>query len=184
MAFGVSVEMLLSYNVLIIFCLASSFSYLSANNRRNMRYLIRSIKYFVQLMVILALIIAVLILAKVVDADISKVFVNGYDSLWQIALMMAVFAAIYPRFGYVKRQALVPGDDAEAEAVLRRVMEAHGYEREQRKDGVLCYRKRAAGDRLTRLWEDRITVSRIITGYELEGIGRDVLRLVNALRDN
>ena len=37
-----------------------------------MRYLIRSVKYFVQLMVILCLIIAILIVAKVVDADISK----------------------------------------------------------------------------------------------------------------
>ena len=71
-----------------------------------MKYIIRSIKYFIQLMVILALIIAVLIVAKVVDSDISKIFVNGYDSLWQIALMMAAFAAIYPRFGYSKRQAV------------------------------------------------------------------------------
>ena len=78
-----------------------------------MRYLIRSVKYFVQLMVILCLIIAILIVAKVVDADISRIFVNGYDSLWQIALLMAVFAAIYPRFGYARRQAIVPGSDEE-----------------------------------------------------------------------
>jgi hypothetical protein len=149
-----------------------------------MRYLIRAIKYFVQLMVVLTLIIAILMLAKVVDTDISQVFVNGYNSLWQIALIMASFAAVYPRFGYVKRQALVPGDDAEASAVLSRVMEAHGYEVEQRRDGALSYRKRSAGDRMMRLWEDRITVERCMTGYELEGIGRDVVRLVNALRDS
>ena len=59
-----------------------------------MRYIVRAVKYFFQLMVILALIIAILVVAKVVDADISKIFVNGYDSLWQIALMMAAFAAI------------------------------------------------------------------------------------------
>lgn len=149
-----------------------------------MKYLIRAVKYFVQLMVILSIIIAVLIVAKVVDSDISKIFVNGYDSLWQIALMMAAFAAIYPRFGYTRRPALVPGSDEEAQAVLDRVMEAHSYVREQCPGGKLCYRKRSTGDRITRLWEDRITVTRIITGYELEGIGRDVVRLVNALRDS
>ena len=148
-----------------------------------MRYVIRAVKYFVQLMVILTIIVAVLVLAKVVDSDISKIFVNGYNSLWQIALMMAAFAAIYPRFGYIRRQALMPGDDAEAEAELRRVMDAHGYEPEARSDGALCFRKRSAADRLTRLWEDRITVSRIMTGYELEGLGRDVARLVNAFRE-
>lgn len=149
-----------------------------------MRYLIRAAKYFVQLLIILSLIIAILVVAKVVEADISQIFVNGYDSLWQIALLMAVFAAIYPRFGYVRRPALVPGNDEEAGAVLDRVMVAHGYERESRKDGKLSYRRRSVGDRLMRLWEDRISVERVATGYELEGIGRDVVRLVNALRDS
>ena len=134
-------------------------------------------------MVILAIIIAILIVAKVVDSDISKIFVNGYDSLWQIALMMAAFAAIYPRFGYAKREAVVPGDDEEAGAVLSRVMAAHGYEKENRTDGVLAYRKRSAGDRFTRLWEDRVTVTRSMTGYELEGSNKDIVRLINALRD-
>ncbi len=148
-----------------------------------MRYLIRSVKYFVQLMVILCLIIAILIVAKVVDADISRIFVNGYDSLWQIALLMAVFAAIYPRFGYARRQAIVPGSDEETAPLLERVMSAHGYEKENRTDGVLAYRKRSVGDRLLRLWEDRITVTRFVSGYELEGSGKDVVRLINALRD-
>ena len=148
-----------------------------------MRYLIRAAKYFVQLLVILSLIIAILIVAKVVEADISQIFVNGYDSLWQIALLMAVFAAIYPRFGYAKRQAIVPGSDEEALPELERVMTALGYEREQRTDGVLAYRKRSAGDRLMRLWEDRITVTRFISGFELEGPNKDVVRVINALRN-
>lgn len=156
-----------------------------------MRYIVRAVKYFFQLMVILALIIAILVVAKVVDADISKLFVNGYDSLWQIALMMAAFAAIYPRFGYVRRQALVPGADEEVEPVLRQVMEAHGYVEEpagsSRPFGmtdasVRRFRKKSVADRLMRIWEDRITVERCATGFELEGISRDVVRLVNALR--
>ena len=148
-----------------------------------MRYFIRAAKYFVQLMVILAVIIAILIVAKVVDSDISKIFVNGYDSLWQIALMMACFAAIYPRFGYGRRQAIVPGSDEEVEPVLRRVMEAHGYVEGPRSGDIRCFRKKSATARLTRLWEDRISVERCATGFELEGISRDVVRLVNSLRD-
>ena len=167
------------------------------------RYIIRVVKYFIQLMVILAVIIAILIVAKVVDSDISKIFVNGYDSLWQIALMMACFAAIYPRFGYGRRQAIVPGSDEEVEPVLRQVMEAHGYVEEGDSShslrmtgkagmtgtdgmtgtGIRCFRKKSVTARLTRLWEDRISVERCATGFELEGISRDVVRLVNALRD-
>ena len=148
-----------------------------------MRYFIRSVKYFVQLMVILTLVITILVVAKVVESDISQIFVNGYDSLWQIALLMAVFAAIYPRFGYARRQVIMPGSDEETAPVLERVMAAHGYEKENRTDGVLAYRKRSVGDRLLRLWEDRITVTRFVSGYELEGANKDIVRLINALRD-
>ena len=149
-----------------------------------MKYLVRALKYFVQLMVILSLIIAILIVAKVVDSDISQIFVNGYDSLWQIALLMAAFAALYPKMGYGRRQAVVPGSDEETGPVVERVFAAHGYEKEKRTDGILAYRKKSPGDRLLRLWEDRITVSRIATGYELEGLNRDAVRLCNALRDS
>lgn len=142
-------------------------------------------------MVILAIIVTILVVAKVVESDISKIFVNGYNSLWQIALMMAAFAAIYPRFGYTRRQALVPGADEEVEPVLKQVMEAHGYIEEKgdsshslrMTDGrVRRFRKKSVADRVMRIWEDRITVERCATGFELEGISRDVVRLVNALR--
>jgi hypothetical protein len=149
-----------------------------------MRYFIRAVKYFVQLMVILAIIIAILIVAKVVDSDISKIFVNGYDSLWQIALMMAAFAAIYPKFGYARRQAILPGSDEETAPVLEKVMNSFGYEKESRGDGVLAYRKRGVADRLLRMWEDRITVTRFVSGYELEGPNKDIVRLINAIRYN
>ena len=148
-----------------------------------MKYVVRALKYFIQLMVILSLIITILIVAKVVDSDISKIFVNGYDSLWQIALMMLAFAAIYPSFGYGRRRVVVPGADEEVMPVLDRVMNAHRYEREQRTDGRICYRKSSVADRILRLWEDRISVERLATGFELEGYNRDVVRLVNAIRD-
>ncbi len=148
-----------------------------------MKYLVRSLKYFVQLAVILALVIAILVVARVVPGDISQIFRNGYDSLWQIAIIMAVFAAVYPRFGYASREAVLPGSDEEVKPLLDKVMSAHGYKQEERSDGKLSYRKASAGDRLLRLWEDRISVDRFVSGYTLEGYNKDVVRLINALRD-
>ena len=109
---------------------------------------------------------------------------NGYDSLWQIALMMAAFAAIYPRFGYARRQAIIPGSDEEATPQLEKAMTAFGYEKELRSDGVLAYRKRSAADKFMRLWEDRITVTRFVSGYELEGPNKDIVRLINSIRND
>ena len=146
-----------------------------------MRYLVRSLKYFVRLAVILVVVLAILMVARIVPSNVEQLFVNGYDSLWQIALLIAVFAAVYPKFGYCSRRVIVPGSDEETKPLLDNVMTSHGYAREQRADGKLCYRKTAAGDKLIRLWEDRITVDRLVSGYELEGRARDVVILAGAL---
>ena len=146
-----------------------------------MRYLIRAIKYFFYLLVILALIISALTAFKVVDSDLSTLFVNGYDSYWQIALLMAFFAAVYPRFGFSTRKAYLYGSFEEISPVVMEVMENHGYRLESRDGENMAFVKRGIVSRALKMWEDRITFTRDITGYNLEGLTRDLPRLVSAL---
>lgn len=141
-----------------------------------MKYLVRAIKYFFKLLVILALILVILVALKFVEADITKMFVNGYDSLWQIAALMALFAAIYPRFGYVTRTIPVPGSPEETLPVLKKAMDARGYVLQKQDEESLVFVKRSKLDRILKMYEDTITVTPAITGYELEGAGRDVAR--------
>lgn len=142
-----------------------------------MKYIVRSIKYFVYLIVILTLIIVILVLAGFVEGDLSKIFINGYDSLWQIAIMMAVFAAIYPRFGFSTRTAHFYGTPEEADAVLKAVMERLGYKFEKQDGDDICYIKRAPLARLVKMYEDRITVRHIAAGLELEGLTKETVRI-------
>lgn len=141
-----------------------------------MKYLVRAIKYFFKLLVILALILVILVALKFVEADITKMFVNGYDSLWQIAALMALFAAIYPRFGYVTRTIPVPGSPEETLPVLKKAMDARGYVLQKQDGESRVFVKRSKLDRILKMYEDTITVTPAITGYELEGAGRDVAR--------
>ncbi len=146
-----------------------------------MKYLIRSIKYFFYLVIILCLVIAALILFKLVDGNITTMFVNGLDSLWQMAAIIAVFAIIYPRFGFTTRKAYVRGSDEELRDGIMEVMRNHGYKLEKEDGSVLCFIKRSPVSRALKMWEDRITFSREVAGYELEGLARDIPRLVSAL---
>ena len=146
-----------------------------------MRYLVRSIKYFFYLMIVLSLIIAVLVFAGFVEADIETMFTHGYVSLWQIALMMAVFALIYPRFGFSKRCAHVYGEQAEQKARLFEIMQRMGYAVEKDEEGCASFIKKGFLSRLLKMYEDRISCSFGVNGIEIEGLTRDVVRLVSHL---
>ena len=146
-----------------------------------MKYIIRSLKYFCYLVLILVLIILALVLTGFVEADLSKMFVNGYDSLWQIALIMLVFAIIYPRFGFSRRTAHVYGSPEELRAVVDGVMQRLGYVAEKNPDGAWSYLRRSPVSRALKMWEDRIEFTTTGAGLELEGLSRDLPRIISAL---
>lgn len=147
-----------------------------------MKYFIRSVKYFFYLIAILAIIVAVMILAGFVEADLSKIFINGYDSLWQIALIMAVFAAIYPRFGFSSRMAHVGDSPEEIGAAITKVMDLQGYKLEKTLDGgTKCFIRRSPLSRAVKMFEDRISITPCAGGLEVEGLTRDLVRVVSGL---
>jgi K+ transporter len=146
-----------------------------------MKYIVRSLKYFCYLLVLLVIIILALVLTGFVEADLSKMFINGYDSLWQIALVMFVFALIYPRFGFSKRTAHLYGSPEELRPDIMKVMEDLGYRLESEADGTFSFLRRSGLSRALKMWEDRITISPSGAGLEIEGLTRDLSRIVSGL---
>lgn len=146
-----------------------------------MKYFIRSIKYFFYLMIVLCLILAVMIFAGLVEGNIANMFVNGYDSVWQIALFMAVFAAIYPKFGYTSRNAHIYGTSDQADSCLAKVMDIHDYKLLAQEGEQRRYVKRSPIARAFRMWEDTITITPIAGGFEVEGSSKDVVRIISGL---
>ena len=142
------------------------------------KYIIRAIKYFFYFTILLIIILAVLILAHVVDGNIETMFRDGYNSLWQIAIMFAAVSAVYPVFGFVKKDAMVPGEYSEN----------RGYRLEKEDGENMSFRSRSLLNRISRMCEDRITFTRTLGGFTLEGLRKDTIRLIygleNAMRSN
>lgn len=147
-----------------------------------MRYLIRSVKYFIYLFIILSLMIGVLMALNLVESDLDKLFVNGRDSLWQIALLMAVFAAIYPRFGYTTRFVPMAGSFEELRPAAVEMMKASGYILEKEAEGSLSFRRRSPLSRAMKMFEDRISFTHALGGWNIEGHSRDVMVIASKLR--
>lgn len=146
-----------------------------------MKYLLRSVKYFFYMALILALVIVALIAFKVVEADISAIFVDGWKSLWKIGVMLLFFALVYPRFGFGTRAVHLKGATEEIEPLVKQVMTGHGYVLASQTGDDMVFRRKGGFSRAVKMWEDSMTFTRSAYGYDAEGLSRDLSKLVSAI---
>lgn len=144
-----------------------------------MKYLVRAVKYFFYFSIIIALVLTIFVYCGLVEGNIQTMFRNGYNSLWQIALMFAAVASIYPMFGFMRKDAVLPGETADIAKAVKEYMEDKGYRLESDENGEqMTFRYRSVMNKIFRMYEDRITFSRDVTGYSVEGLRKDVVRII------
>ena len=146
-----------------------------------MTYIRRAIKYFIQTCLLLAVILAILMASGMVSTDISIAFQHGWTSVWWILGLFAVMALVYPFFGYQKRMIRVKGDPALAKDGIAEALRGRGYVLGSDTDGVLKFHLTAPLNRAFRFWEDTITLTPVLEGWEAEGLSRDLVRVISSI---
>jgi len=147
-----------------------------------MRYLVRSVKYFIQISILMGLVLGALMLTGMVSTDVNVAFRGGWKSIGLIAAMFAAVSAIYPLFGYGKRMISAKGDPAQYRDSIIAAMEDKGYTLEKDDPELgMVFKLRNVFGRITRLWEDRVCIAPELGGFMAEGLIRDVTRIVSTL---
>ena len=146
-----------------------------------MKYLLRSIKYFIYLAVMLAIFIAALLALGFIEGPIDNIFKNGADSIWQMALIVAAFAAVYPMLGYGKRNVRIYGEPEQVWPEIVEFMKGRGYLLTEGDAQGAKFRLASNLGRVMRMGEDTITFTRNIGGYSLEGRTKEIVRLDTGL---
>jgi hypothetical protein len=146
-----------------------------------MTYLRRACKYFIQICILFGLIIGILMLSGMVSKDVSVAFQHGWTSVWWILGLFAAMSLAYPFFGYQKRKVRVAGDPALARDGIVEALKIRGYMLDDEKDGALSFKLASPVNRAFRMWEDRITLTPVLGGFEAEGLSRDLVRVVSSI---
>lgn len=141
-----------------------------------MKHVRRSLKYFVQITVIFAVIIGALMLSGLVSKDVNVAFKEGWKSIGYIVGVFFVVSFAYPFMGYGKRIIRATGDPAGNVPGIDKAMRERGYVLESNSDGVMRYHLASPVARFARLWEDTITITPVLGGFEAEGLQRDLAR--------
>lgn len=145
-----------------------------------MKYLVRAIKYFFYFAFLTTAIILILVYTGMAEGDINSLFNGGYDALWKIAGFFILVAAFYPKVGFINRHLYInPSMDIMPQ--MEELMRERRYVLESRTDAKMTFRLKGAGRRLVKMYEDRITLTRMADGYYMEGLRKDVLRIASAL---
>ena len=146
-----------------------------------MTYLRRALKYFIQITLILALILVILMASGMVSWDMNIAFQHGWKSVWWILAAFAVMSLAYPFFGYQKRKINVVGDPADYKEGIVKALATRGYVLEDDQDGELKFRLSSPVNKAARMWEDRITLTPVLGGFQAEGLSRDLVRVVSSI---
>ena len=146
-----------------------------------MKYTIRAIKYFFRFAFLATAIILALVFIGIVEAVINAIFDHGYDDLWKIAVFFGVVAAVYPNLAFINRQVAVDGErNTEKEDIKRFMLERH-YDLESEDAEGMTFRIHGLAGKLSKMYEDRITIRWNSDGFTMEGLRKDILRLATGL---
>ncbi|MBQ6254147.1 MAG: hypothetical protein IJK05_05820 [Bacteroidales bacterium] len=146
-----------------------------------MKYLIRSVKYFIWFALILTITMVIMSLLGLVELNLDSMFKDGVKSVWQIAALFLVLAFVYPVSGFMKKDVLIPGEYQDIRDGVIKIMESKGYMLETEEGENMTFRFRSWAMRAFKMFEDRITLTRTPRGFHAEGLRRIVVRIVGTL---
>ena len=146
-----------------------------------MKYIIRAVKYFIYFSLTCAIIVTVLVTIGAVEGNIDSIFEEGYRSIGKIAAFFAVVAAVYPKLGFITRGISVSGSWEEIREQTLEFMTERRYELESESPEKVTFRVKGIAGKLSKMYEDRLTMTRTIDGWQMEGLRKDALRISSAL---
>ena len=146
-----------------------------------MIYTIRAIKYFFYFAFFAPAIILALVFIGIVEAAIHAIFEHGYDDLWKIALFFGAVAAVYPNVAFINRQVTVDGERNTVKEDIKRFMLERHYDLESEDAEGMTFRIHGLAGKISKMYEDRITIRWNADGFMMEGLRKDILRLATGL---
>ena len=146
-----------------------------------MKYIIRAIKYFFYFAFFATAIILALVFIGLVEGNINAIFENGTDDLWKIIVFFAAVASVYPNLAFITRQMPAEEDRVAAKERIKAHMLERRYVLESDTAEGMTFRFHGLAGKLSKMFEDRITIRWNEEGYTMEGLRKDVLRLAAGL---
>ena len=142
-----------------------------------MKYLIRSVKYFIALCVLYLIIMALMLLTEAGSVLAALV----HSTRGQVLIVAVVLlSALYPKFGFIRRQEI--GSLRKNREQILNAFVSEGFKPVRESEHEMVFRADSLFKRLTLLFEDEIRVTQTGEWITIEGIRRGVARVYYRLQ--
>lgn len=139
-----------------------------------MKYLLRSVKYFLAMCVLCAALMALMLLTGTsqLTAEDTLYLMFHSDRFVLLGGALVLLSATYPLFGFVVRR--VEGDLTQHRTQVEQAFRAAGFELVGEEQGELIFRGSGLWKRMTLLFEDEVRVRQEGNEIAIDGIRRGV----------
>ena len=146
-----------------------------------MKYFIRAVKYFFYFAFLTTAIVLALVATGMASSNIDELFEGGYNALWKMAIFFVLVAAVYPKIGFIRKSVPVQAGREEIRGTVISYLQDHHFELESEDGDIFTFRQRGFLNRLTRMYEDRLTMTVNEDSIEVEGLRKDAFRIATGL---
>ena len=147
--------------------------------------IIRSIKYFFVFLILVSLIICLIVIITP-GAKFNQIFLPMSEgglfkdgAWWQMLLLFALLAAVYPGLVFVKKEVMIEGDFEDHRDKIMQEFENSGYEKVDEDSETVSFRLRNRFTRFMRAYEDKVTITKGEAPLILSGNRKEILRLAS-----
>lgn len=148
---------------------------------RDMKYLIRSLKYFIFICVFFAIVVLLLYYtsAHSPETTVFDLFKEGAGL--KILIFFVAVAAIYPLFGFVKKDIYTNNNFQERKDDVVKLLREYKYEVVEETSTSITFRHRNMLVRVMRMFEDRIVIDFSGNPVIIDGVRKDVYRFARLI---
>ena len=143
-----------------------------------MKYFIRACKYLLYFFILFVIMVGIIYLLspeKSQGVSVTQLFKAG--SLPKLLIFFACISAIYPKFAFIQRKLYINGTFEENRECITEAFLNMGYELESEGPQAISFRLKQTSMKISRMWEDRVTVNISDNPLIIDGYRRDVDRI-------
>ena len=150
---------------------------MNIQKNNNMKYALRAVKYFIYIAIIFCIVVLILFHTSSHTADMTVFDLFKEGAWWKILVFLLAISAIYPIFGFARKEMYGDLDFVGKKDVIIKAMEQYNYVLCNQTPTSFTFRHKNMAIRILRMMEDEVVIDFSTKPATISGLRKEVFRV-------